>query len=145
MKTYFYYGDYYDDGHGHYERVLVDIPSEEQVYEAIQKVRDTYNCERIFDGFGNEYNQPFLSETAWKAMIDADYPIERLADYSEEDGDIHSFKELHSHYPDYDFEIEDIIDMHIWLLNKFGAGITQLGPDEEFPSFVFMMGYGCWY
>ena len=48
-----YFGDYYDDGHGHYEHVCIDAPNEVSIVRALEFLKTDYP--NFFDQFACDY------------------------------------------------------------------------------------------
>ncbi len=129
MQFYIPFGDWSDDGHGKYTKVLVEAPSMELLLEAENKIKDKYGKD-FFEGFADEYEAPYLSETVKEAL-------------KENCGSVISDETLNSEY----LSVEEVADCFILLLNAFGANITKL---PDYPMICNWtckgfetVGYGC--
>ena len=153
MKMYIPFGDWSDDGHGRYEKVLVEAPSLEWVKDAQDCILKLYG-ERFFEDYAQNYEEPTLSPKNWKALIEMGYPVERLI-YFEEVNDwagVQSLEEALMIDPEPHVSLEFVIDSFIWMLNKFGAKIEVLDRKEEIPMLCNWtcpgfktVGYGCFW
>lgn len=153
MKMYLPFGDWSDDGHGKYEKVLIEAPSMEHLRKAQIEIEEIYG-EDFWREFAEEYENPILSEKVQTALIDSSYPIERFAEFRD-DCEINKFNSLsdlfHSdYYIDYWVNLNLVIDAFIWLLNWKGAEITR--NEEEIPMICNWtcpgfetVGYGCFW
>lgn len=153
MKMYIPFGDWSDDGHGRYEKVLVDAPSLEHVKTAQDKIIEKYGQE-FFEHYAQEYEEPHLSELNWQALIDTNYPIDRFIEYEDYNDwvGMTSLEEVLAADPNPYVGIEFIIDSFIWLHNAFGADIKRLDDKEDIPMLCNWscqgfktVGYGCFY
>lgn len=131
MKFYIPFGDWSDDGHGKYEKVLVEAPSMEGLLEAEKKIKAKYG-DNFFDEFANEYEDSHISENV-KRALEENCPEFTL------NGD------------EYGYELNEIIDFFIALLNVFGANITK-SEENDYPMICNWtcrgfetVGYGCFY
>lgn len=145
MYMYIVFGDYFNDGHGRYKKVLVDAPNKEYVKIAYEKILEKYG-KNFFNAYAQDYGEPCLSELNWQALIDSNYPISRLIE-CEIDNDYEnmtSIEEMLINFPNPYVNLDFVIDSFIWLLNFFGANIRMI---EEPPTvtFIEMVGYGCFY
>lgn len=152
MKFYIPFGDWSDDGHGHYTNVLVAANSMQDVLNAEDRIRDNWG-KSFFDGFANDYAYSSLSPTVWEALIANNMPIEILTAYD----DVNDWTGCHTIQEALDADtcpalgMEFIEQAFIWLLNKYGAGIVILPEEEEIPQInnwtcpgFESVGYGCW-
>lgn len=153
MKMYIPFGDWSDDGHGKYDKVLVDAPSMDSLYNAQKRICARYG-EDFFDGYADRYEEPNLSEVIWQALIDTKYPIERMIQIEEINdwNGMKSIEEALAADPNPDVCLEFVEDTFIWLLNAFGAEITKLEEYEGIPTICNWtcpgfetVGYGCFY
>lgn len=147
QKFYIPFGDWSDDGHGKYEKILVQAPSMEHLLEVQNRIKDIYGKD-FFEGFAQEYEESSFSETVWQALVDCNMPI----DYLEEEHNIYNCKNLE------DFlkinsnpyvSIDIVINAFIWLLKSHGAIIIQESDYKMIcnwtcPGFK-TVGYGCFY
>ena len=160
MKFFIPFGDWSNDGHGRYKTVLVEAPSMEHLLKAQIKIKEKYG-EYFFSSFANDYDEPYISEKIWQALIDTNYPIER---FQETQDDIawdkcNSIAEVVASTESEDFEdnnipltLDTVIDTFIWLLNAFGAEIRVCEEHEKIPMICNWtcrgfedVGYGCFY
>lgn len=143
------FGDWSNDGHGHYEKILIDAPSMEHLLKAQEKIKE--KCGKyFFEGMANRYEEPCLAPWVWKELINTNYPIERLAEKENNNdwnGYINLLQALERDYNPY-VGLEFVIDAFIWLLNAYGAEITVI--DEDIPMICNWtchgfktVGYGC--
>ena len=156
MKMYLPFGDWSDDGHGKYEKVLIEAPSMEHLRNAQIEIEKIYGKD-FWRGFAEEYEESTFSEEVQAALIDSNYPIERFAKF-QDDCNIDNFDNLGEFF-DSDYWIEDmafhvildlVVDAFIWLLNWKGAEITR--SEEEIPMICNWtcrgfetVGYGCFW
>ena len=149
MKMYLPFGDWSKDGHKQWDKVLIDAPSMEHLLEAQKKIKEKYGDD-FFDYFAHDYEDAGLGIKVWRALEDAQYPVERLKEKDECNDwtGIVDFSECYG----YSFNIEVIIDTFIWLLNWHGAQITRLEESEEIPIICNWtcpgfktVGYGCYW
>ena len=127
MKFYIPFGDWSNDGHGKYKKILVKAPSMELLLEAEKKIKEKYS-NLFFRGFANEYGEPFLSEDVKNALKE-------------------NCPEFLLKEDNYGYDIDEIIDLFISLLNAFGANIVKI---DEYPMICNWtcrgfetVGYGC--
>ena len=153
MKMYLPFGDWSDDGHGKWDKVLIDAPSMEHLLNAQKKIKAIYG-DHFFDGMADQYEEPHFSEDVWQALKDSNYPIERM--WETEDwndwSDCSSIDEVLAadEYPS--LSISFIMDTFIWLLNWQGAEITRLDSKDDIPMICNWtcngfetVGYGCFW
>ena len=124
MQFYIPFGDWSDDGHGKYVSVLVEAPSMELLLEAEKKIKEKYGND-FFEGFANNYEEPFLSESVKKAL---------------EENCGHTVNEEA-------LSIDEVINYFMLLLNAFGAHITRLPDYPMICNWTCQgfetVGYGC--
>lgn len=153
MKMYLPFGDWSDDGHGKWDKVLIDAPSMEHLLNAQKKIKAIYG-DHFFDGMAEHYEEPHFSEDIWQALKDSNYPIERM--WETEDwndwSDCNSIDEVlaEDEYPS--LSLNFIMDAFIWLLNWQGAEITRLDSKDDIPMICNWtcngfetVGYGCFW
>ena len=153
MKMYLPFGDWSNDGHGRYEKVLIDAPSMEHLLKAQEKIKEEYG-KWFFEGMANDYEEPYLSNWVWQALIDTNYPVERLC----EKEDVNTWENCESLQQILEIDknpcvgLEFVMDVFIWLLNAFGAEIRILEEEEKIPMICNWtchgfktVGYGCFY
>ena len=150
MKFYIPFGDWSKDGHGHYEKVLVEAESMEKLLEAENKIKAIYG-ENFFEGYAEKCDNPRLAPKCWQALLDNNMPISLLEEYDELN-DWTGFSTLKealeedsNPYVDLDF----VITSFIFLLNQYGASIMVLNEpyipeinNWTCPGFK-TVGYGC--
>ena len=153
MKMYLPFGDWSDDGHGKYEKVLIEAPSMEHLRNAQIEIEKIYGKD-FWMGFAEECEDPTLSEKVQAALLESSYPVERFAKFRD-DCDINKFNNLNElfqsdYYVDYWVNLDLVVDAFIWLLNWKGAEITR--SEEEIPMICNWtchgfetVGYGCFY
>lgn len=153
MKMYIPFGDWSDDGHGKYDKVLVDAPSMTQLFNAQQAIKFEYG-EHFFDGMADQYEEPHFSEDVWQALKDSNYPIERM--WETEDwndwSECNSIDEVLAADACPSLSLSFVIDAFIWLLNWKGAEITRLDSKDDIPMICNWtcngfetVGYGCFW
>lgn len=153
MKMYLPFGDWSDDGHGKWDKLLIDAPSMEHLLNAQKKIKAIYG-DYFFNGMADHYEEPHFSEDVWQALKDSNYPIERM----KETEDWNDWRECNS--IDEVLAVDDcpslslnfIVDAFIWLLNWQGAEITRLDSKDDIPmicnwtcSGFETVGYGCFW
>ena len=153
MKMYLPFGDWSDDGHGKWDKLLIDAPSMEHLLNAQRKIKAIYG-EHFFEGMADQYAKPYFSEDVWQALKDSNYPIERM--WETEDwndwSNCNSIDEVLAIDDRPLLGIEFIMDTFIWLLNWQGAEITRLDSKDDIPMICNWtcngfetVGYGCYY
>ena len=158
MKMYLPFGDWSDDGHGRYETVLIEAPSMEHLLNAQIKIKEKYG-EHFFSSFANDYEEPYIGEKVWQALIDTNYPIERFRETQDDImwdkcnsiTEVIAFAESEE-YDDIYVTLDTVKDAFIWLLNAFGAEIKVCEEYEKIPMICNWtcngfedVGYGCFY
>lgn len=153
MKMYLPFGDWSDDGHGKWDKVLIDAPSMEHLLNAQKKIKAIYG-EHFFDGMADQYEEPHFSEDIWQALKDSNYPIERM--WETEDwndwSECNSIDEVLAVDACPSLSLNFIMDAFIWLLNWQGAEITRLDAKDDIPMICNWtcngfetVGYGCFW
>ena len=134
MKMYLPFGDWSDDGHGKWDKVLIDAPSMEHLLNAQKKIKAIYG-EHFFDGMADQYEEPYFSEDVWQALKDSNYPIERMWETEEWNdwSNCNSINEVLAADECPSLSIGFIMDTFIWLLNWQGAEITRLDDKDDIP------------
>lgn len=156
MKMYLPFGDWSDDGHGLYTKVLIDAPSMEYVHGAQRRMELEYG-EQLWDDYADDCDNPFISNIIQELLINTNYPIERFAKY-QDDNRFNNFKNLNECFNS-DFwnneyhcriTLDTCIDTFIWLLNAHGARIKKLDNKDDIPMICNWtcpgfktVGYGC--
>lgn len=152
MKMYLPFGDWSDDGHSKWDKLLIDAPSMEHLLNAQKKIKAIYG-EYFFEGMADQYAKPYFSEDVWQALKDSNYPIERM--WETEDwndwSNCNSIDEVLAIDNRPFLGIEFIMDAFIWLLNWQGAEITRLDSKDDIPMICNWtcngfetVGYGCY-
>lgn len=151
MKMYLPFGDWSDDGHGKYKNVLIEAPSMEHLLNAQMRIKEKYG-KYFFRGMACDYDEPYLSEEVWQALIDTNYPMERfevVEDTNDWEG-VASLAEVIAIDPNPCISLSFVIDSFIWLLNAYGAEIIP--SDDNIPMICNWtchgfetVGYGCFY
>lgn len=144
-----YFGDYYNDGHGRYHQVTVEVPSQEHLNQSIARVKKIYPD--FFDTFCEHYEDQTIGPDVEKALIDTEYPMERFSILND-DVYFDQFESLAQMFASKEWDehgrcvhtIEFVADAIIWVLNAFDAEIIPLG-DHNCPHHQFSAGYGMFY
>lgn len=153
MKMYLPFGDWSDDGHGKYEKVLIEAPSMEHLLRAQMALKEQYGAD-FFRGYADNYEESYLSETIWQAIIESGYPVERVAvvEDSNDWESCASIEEFLRDDPNPCISLDFVIDSFIWLLNWKGAEILRLDADKGIPMICNWtchgfetVGYGCFW
>ena len=153
MKMYLPFGDWSDDGHGKWDKLLIDAPSMEHLLNAQKKIKAIYG-NHFFNGMADQYEEPHFSEDVWQALKDSNYPIERM--WETEDwndwSNCNSIDEVLATDECPSLSISFIMDVFIWLLNWQGAEITRLDSKDDIPMICNWtcngfetVGYGCFW
>ena len=149
MLMFLPFGDWSDDGHGEYDLVQIEAPSMKHLYNAEQKIKEKYGKD-FFKHFAADYQDNSIGQEVIQALLDINYDFKKEYEFDCND---YSFEEcIENGFNDYDgFELEDIKDMFIQLLNAFGAEITVLPKEKQIPMICNWtcegfetVGYGCW-
>lgn len=153
MKMYLPFGDWSDDGHGKWDKVLIEAPSMEHLLNAQKKIKAIYG-EHFFDGMADEYEEPHFSEDVWQALKDSNYPIERMWETEEWNdwSECSSIDEVLTVDECPSLSLGFIMDAFIWLLNWQGAMIIRLDEEDDIPMICNWtcngfetVGYGCFW
>ena len=146
MKMYLPFGDWSEDGHKQYKKILIDAPSMEHLLEAQYKIKDWYG-NSFFALFGEDNS--CLGKAVWDALIITKYPVERLIELEDNNdwNGINSINQLLEIDPNPYVGLDFVIDAFIWLLNAYGAQIIRLDDipmicNWTCPGFE-TVGYGC--
>lgn len=153
MKMYIPFGDWSDDGHGKYDKVLVEAPSMDALYNAQKCLCARYGND-FFDGYADRYEESTLSPKIWQALKDTNYPIERMIEIE----DVNNWEGMTSidDVLEYDENpticLDFVEDTFIWLLNAFNAEIERLDAGQDIPMICNWtcpgfetVGYGCFW
>lgn len=144
-----HFGDYYNDGHGRYHTVTVEIPNEQHLHAAIAQVKEKYP--NFFDTFCHGYEDQSIGPDVEKALLETDYPAEKFAETNDDViwDQFETLSQLFSSEIWADAEsgqgvtsINFVVDATVWVLNAFGAEITVMPKN---PSHEFSSGYGMFY
>lgn len=151
MKMYLPFGDWSGDGHGRYEKCLIDAPSMEHLLNIQKQIKIKYG-QSFFEDMAGDYEKPFLSEQNWQALIDTNYPIERFQKKENINNwdDYSSLQEVLKEDDCPMVSLDFVIDAFIWLLNAFGAEIIMCEEENPIPMICNWtcpgfktVGYGC--
>ncbi len=147
MKMYIPFGDWSDDGHGKYERILVEAPSMEYLLNAQSRIKAIYGQD-FFNGFARDYDEPYLSPIIWQALKETNYPVEDSIEFLDEVDPAKLFESDYNPAVTLDF----VVDSFIWLLNAYGGEVTQLDKRDDIPMICNWtchgfetVGYGCFW
>ena len=135
MIMFLTFGDYYNDGHGKFKLIFVEGDDPKAVQIAETKIKERYPDLYMAE----DYEDGSLNDVAWEAIKNSAYPISRFASIDESHNwegvtDWEEIKQGNGYY-----DINVIIDIYIWLLNEYGAGITQIEVPHALDSNI---GYG---
>ena len=70
MKMYLPFGDWSDDGHGKYDKLLIDAPDMSSLLEAQKKLKEKYGDKMFGRHFASFYEEPNVGEEVWQALQD---------------------------------------------------------------------------
>lgn len=156
MLMFLPFGDWSEDGHCKYELLQIEAPSMEHLLNAENKIKEKYG-EDFFEHFANEYEDSSLGQEVIEALLDIDYDFPSVGEPFFQGIKNYSFQEYIEKYSDdikgYDlFNLEDIQDMFIKLLNAYGAEITFVPKEKQVPMICNWtcggfktVGYGCFW
>lgn len=138
MIMYLTFGDYYDDGHGKFKIVFVEGSDPKAVERAEKRLKEQYPNFYMAE----DYEDCSFNDAAWEAIKTSDYPIWRFAekDKNHNWSGVKDWDEIKANNGFYYIDV--IIDIYIWLLNDFGAGIQQIDIPHALDTNV---GYGWFY
>lgn len=149
MLMYLYFGDYYNDGHGRFQHILIDAPSQGDIERAIREVK--YEFPDFFDTFAADAWDGSIGPDVEKALLRTKYPIAKFK-FTNDDPSFEPFTSLEelfqSDFWKYErkhniYSMDFVIDAVIWVLNFYDAGIIPA--DIKYPWFDFGCGYGLFY
>ena len=151
MKMYLPFGDWSDDGHGKYDKLLIDAPDMSSLLEAQTKLKEKYGDKMFGRHFASFYEEPNVGEEVWQALQDTGWTPADVLNYDSyfefDDLSLEEYREMEGEY----LSICAIQSMFIWLLNAYGAGITCLDIGEDIPMICNWscpgfetVGYGCY-
>ena len=153
MIAYLPFGDYSCDGHGQCDYELVWIDSIVKLINAQENIKNKYG-ENFFNTFAADYEDNSLKEVHWKALIDTNYPIERLIEYEDTNNwsGMTCIDDVLEYDPNPYVCLDFVEDTFIWLLNAFDAEIVRLDAGEDIPMICNWtcpgfetVGYGCFW
>lgn len=158
MKMYLPFGDWSDDGHGKYEKILIDAPSMQHLRNAQVKIEERYG-KFFWRDFAQEYENSTIGEDVQKALLETNYPIEKFLEamddvrFDEYTSLEELFKsEFWNEQQEWYVNLDLVIDAFVWLLNAHGAEITRLDEKEDIPMICNWtcngfetVGYGCFW
>ena len=158
MKMYLPFGDWSDDGHGKYEKILIDAPSMQHLRNAQVKLEERYG-KFFWSDFAQEYKNSMIGEDVQKALLETNYPIEKFSEAMDDVrfdeytslGELFKSK-FWNEQQEWSVTLDLVIDAFIWLLNAYGAQITRLDEEEKIPMICNWtcngfetVGYGCFW
>lgn len=147
MRMNLYFGDYFNDGHGRYYTQPIEIPSQERLDDAINRVKERYPG--FFDTFACDFEDASIGIDVERALLETDYPISRFIETNDE-SIFENFESLPQLFSSEWWEVEQdrticsiefVADAVIWVLNAFGAEITPVIA-AKVPCHQFGSGYG---
>lgn len=149
-KYYFHFGDYYGDGHRQYVSICLQSPkTREEIQEIINKINAEHSVFDKWDGgLAKQYEEPHIGNDAWDEIIGLGYPYIKFlsalddADYDQYNG-WEALKAVHQ-LSDVCVSIELIIDIWLFVMNKYGAELEEVVEDNS-NHFDFDYGCGCFY
>lgn len=141
-----YFGDYYDDGHGHYYHTCVEAESADIISAAKEKIKEDYP--HFFDQLAYHYMDNSIGPEVEKALLAASYPAERFCEKMD-DTEYDEFESLEAIFNSELWEdnehriytIELVADIVIWMLNYYGANVIEV-EKPKYPTVTFTAGYG---
>lgn len=158
MKMYLPFGDWSDDGHGKYEKILIDAPSMQHLRNAQVKIEERYG-KFFWSDFAQEYDNSTIGEDVQKALLETNYPIEKFLEAMDDVrfdeytslGELFKSK-FWNEQQEWHITLNLVIDAFIWLLNAHGAEIIRLDEKEDIPMICNWtcngfetVGYGCFW
>ena len=161
MKMILPFGDWSRDAHGYSVDIFIDAPDPQTVRNAQIQIEEKYGTD-FWNNYANEYEEPYLGEIQWQALIDTKYPFDNFKKYQDNIifDNYSCLEEIYQKHiveklPVYEvgdesiyFTLDTIIDSFIWLLNYYGAQITRIDNNVLMlcnwtcPGFK-TVGYGC--
>lgn len=149
------FGDWSHDGHGMYEKVLIEIEDTAALGKSVQFLKKKYG-KYLFDDLANDYGCSKISKKIYQILEDNNYNFDnlekteymtlpaRFKDWKEyaqaqicEDGEEDEDEDEGG------FSLESIEDIYFFLLRLGGAEFTIY---DEIPLFTDeTVGYGCFY
>ena len=130
------FGDYYNDGHGQYRSVLVKVHGD--IEEAERKLNEAYPNLYL----ASDYEDNTLNDDVWEALSKYGYTGEQYAAAADDnDYSNMTFEEIRAYVKVHEEGacISLVMDIAIFLLNAFGAGIEKV----ECEARHYNDGYGC--
>ena len=148
QKIYIPFGDWSDDGHGKYEKVMMLAQSMEDLRQAVDNIREKYGP-HIFNEIVSDYRDSSISEAIYNILVDNGYNFSKIG-------------ELEDTYDDYapngwqeyvkdkvvngncGLMLETIEDIYFFLLRLGGVKFETC--PQDIPMFTYeSVGYGCFY
>lgn len=140
-RIYIPFGDWANDGHGRYEKVMVLARSEENLRQAVDNIREKYG-ERIFDGIASNYQDGSISEEVYKILVDNHYDFENLTTTEDCLSPLGGWQNYVKE--GFGLMLETVQNIYFFLL-RLGGAIFEVS-QEEIPLFTYeSVGYGCFY
>lgn len=148
QKIYIPFGDWSNDGHGRYEKVMMLAQSMEDLRQAVDNIHEKYGP-HIFDEIANEYGYSGISENIYNILVDNGYDfskvgeLEDTADSYAPDG-WREYIRKGIEEGDSGLMLETIEDIYFFLLRLGGARFEVC--KDDIPMFTYeSVGYGCFY
>jgi hypothetical protein len=148
IRIYIPFGDWSNDGHGRYERVMVLAQSMEDLRQAVDNIREKYGP-HIFDEIANEYGYSGISENIYNILVDNGYDFSKVGelediadDYAPEGWQEYIKNEIVNNHNG--LMLTTIEDIYFFLLRLGGARFEVC--KDDIPMFTYeSVGYGCFY
>lgn len=144
-RIYIPFGDWANDDHGRYEKVIVLARSEENLWQAVDNIKEKYG-QYIFEGLANQYQDSSISEDIYKILIDNQYDFSKIPELEDIPEDREEYyKPYEEHVKNSSaLPLKTIQDIYFFLL-RLGGAIFEIS-QEEIPLFTYeSVGYGCFY
>ena len=148
-KYYFHFGDYYGDGHRQYVTICFESPkTKEELQAIILKAEFKHPTFNNWDtGLAKQYDEPYIGDIAWDEIIELGYSYERFCQFIDDIAfdKYTNWEELKANrqLSTIVVNIELIIDIWLFVLNHYGANLTEVVEEKEDNHFDFGYGYGC--
>ena len=148
VRIYIPFGDWSNDGHGRYEKVMVLAQSEENLRQAVDNIREKFG-RRIFDEIANDYGDSSISENIYNILVDNGYDFTKIGELEDVCDDY-----VPNGWQEYiknevvngkcGLMLETIEDIYFFLL-RLGGAKFEVCP-QDIPMFTYeSVGYGCFY
>lgn len=145
------FGDWPHDGHGIYEKVLIEIEDTAALGKSVQSLKKKYG-EYLFNDLANDYGCSKISKKIYQILEDNNYNFDNL---EKTEGmilpaEFKNWKEYaqaqicgDGEEDEGGFSLETIEDIYFFLLKLGGAEFTIY---DKIPLFTDeTVGYGCFY